>query len=303
MYLPEPRTRFVTVGGVRLHLLDWGGDGGGDPLLLVPGLGQSAHVFRELAPAFTGGRRVLALSPRAHGESEMPQGGYAVADFAAELEGVLDALEIEAAVLAAHSGAGAGATRLAAERPERVRGIVYLDGTQDYAGWSEVQRLAPVEPPARPAPADDAALREWFRRYYYGFWCDALEADWRARPSAFEGMRRWARVSQLVDDAAVHPQPYVRLRCPALALVGVETVETLFPWLGEGDRGVRARAAEFLRSVRRPWRRAGAERFLCDAERGSLTEIPGGHFFFLTERARTVDEMGAFLDTLGRSEP
>jgi len=302
MNLPEPRTRFVTVDGVRLHLLEWGGGGGGDPLLLVPGLGQSAHVYRELAPAFTDGRRVLALSPRAHGESEMPQGGYAVADFAAELEGVLDALEIDVAVVAAHSGAGAGATRLAAERPERVAGMVYLDGTQDYSGWGEVQRLTPVQPPARPAPRDDAAMREWFRRCYFGFWCEALEADWRARPIPSEGMRRWARLSELVDDAAVHPQPYARLRCPALALVGVETVETQFPWLA-GDEGGRARAAEFMRSVRRPWRAAGAERFLRETERGRLAEIPGGHFFFLVERARTIDEMRAFLDTLGRSEP
>ncbi len=302
MNLPEPRTRFVTVGGVRLHLLEWGG-GGGDPLVFVPGLGQSAHVFRELAPAFAEGRRVVALSPRAHGESEMPQGGYSVADFAAELEGALDALGIGTAVLVPHSAAGAAATRLAAERPERVRGIVYLDGTQDYTGWSTVQELTPLRAPERPPPSDDAAMRAWFRRCYFGFWCEALEADWAARPSASEGLRRWARVSQLVDDFALHPQPYARLRCPALALVGVDTVETQFPWLEADDAGGRARAAEFLRSVRRPWRRAGAERFLRETERGRLAEIPGGHFFFLVERARTIEEIGAFLGTLGRSEP
>jgi hypothetical protein len=44
-------------------------------------------------------------------------------------------------------------------------------------------------------------------------------------------------------------------------------------------------------------------RELCETERGRLAEIPGEHFFFLVERARTTDEMRAFLDTLGRSEP
>ena len=43
------RERFVVVaGGVRLQILDWGGQG--PVLLFVPGLGQTAHIFDGLAP-------------------------------------------------------------------------------------------------------------------------------------------------------------------------------------------------------------------------------------------------------------
>ena len=43
-----PTDQFVILDGVRFHYLDWGGDG--DPLLLLAGLGCTAHVFAELAP-------------------------------------------------------------------------------------------------------------------------------------------------------------------------------------------------------------------------------------------------------------
>ena len=39
---------FAVVNGVRLQYLDWGG--GGDPLVLVHGLGDSPHLFDDLAP-------------------------------------------------------------------------------------------------------------------------------------------------------------------------------------------------------------------------------------------------------------
>ena len=47
-----PTGAFVSRGGVRLHVLRW--EGPGPALVLLPGLGQSAHVFRELAPALAG---------------------------------------------------------------------------------------------------------------------------------------------------------------------------------------------------------------------------------------------------------
>ena len=60
-----PSDQFVTLDGVRFHYLDWGGDG--DPLLLLAGLGCTAHVFAELAPHLTDRFRVLALTRRGHG--------------------------------------------------------------------------------------------------------------------------------------------------------------------------------------------------------------------------------------------
>jgi pimeloyl-ACP methyl ester carboxylesterase len=68
------KTGFVTVNGVRLHYLDWGGVG--QALLFLHGSGDTAHIYDLVAPKFTNDFRVLALTRRGHGESEIPDDGY-----------------------------------------------------------------------------------------------------------------------------------------------------------------------------------------------------------------------------------
>ena len=67
------KSRFITVNGVRLHYLDWGGKG--DTMLFLHGLGDTAHIYDDLAPKFTNQFRVLGLTRRGHGQSEKPEAG------------------------------------------------------------------------------------------------------------------------------------------------------------------------------------------------------------------------------------
>ena len=287
-----PVSGFVAAAGVRLHFLDWGGDG--PPLVLLPGLGQSAHVFRDLAAALADRMRVLALTPRAHGESDAPEGRYRVAMLAGDARAFLDALGIESAALGAHSFSGAVATRLAADHPERVSRIVYLDAVTDYAGMGGVQARSPARPPHLSPKADADAERAWLARYYYGAWSDALEADFQARPPRADAAHRRELLSPVVDDAAGHPAPYARLRCPTLALVAAESVDTVFGWLDAGDER-RERARDYLATVRDPWRRAEVERFCREAPNARVVYVPGHHFLFVSSRDAVAREMRAFL--------
>src|SRR3954468_7461143 len=68
------KSGFVTVSGVKLHYLDWGGKG--KVLLFLTGLGNSAHIFDDIAPKFTDRFHVLALTRRGHGQSDQPAAGY-----------------------------------------------------------------------------------------------------------------------------------------------------------------------------------------------------------------------------------
>src|SRR5437763_7612373 len=60
--------------GVRLHYLDFGGIG--PALLLLAGLGNTAHAFDNFAPSFTDRFHVVALTRRGFGESSHPPEGY-----------------------------------------------------------------------------------------------------------------------------------------------------------------------------------------------------------------------------------
>ncbi|HVH11718.1 MAG TPA: alpha/beta fold hydrolase, partial [Longimicrobium sp.] len=196
----EPRTIRVDAGGVRLHGLEWGetgeaGESGEEPLVLLPGLGQSAHVYRMLAPALATDRRVVALTPRAHGGSATPPSGYTVAHLAGDVRDAIDALGITRATVVAHSASGAVATRLAADEPMRVGRLVYLDGIYDYAGRAQMVTRNPFPPPPRPVFGRPAENRAWLRRYALaGFWCEALEADLAARRPAGEEADRLERL-------------------------------------------------------------------------------------------------------------
>src|SRR5687767_833152 len=64
---------FVTVNGVKLHYLDWGGKG--ETMLFLHGLGDTPHIYDLIAPKFTNEFRVLGLTRRGHGQSDKPDTG------------------------------------------------------------------------------------------------------------------------------------------------------------------------------------------------------------------------------------
>lgn len=288
----EPETRRVDAGGAGLHVLDWGG--GGVPIVLLPGMGQSAHIFRALVPALGPRFRAVALTPRGHGESDTPETGYTLARLAADAAAVMDALAIGRAAVVGHSVGGAVAARLAADAPERVSHLVCLDALTDYASLGRIAVKAPVRPPVLPAGASDAVQRAWHRAFAYGLWNEAVEADWRAHPTAAVRRHRRELLADLLDDAVHAPHPFASIACPVLALMARESLETQFPWLASGDPR-RAAAEAYLRDVRTPWRRASAERFRREARHGRVAEVPGNHFFFLSAPARTAAEIRGFL--------
>jgi pimeloyl-ACP methyl ester carboxylesterase len=290
-----PQAGFVDAAGTRLHTLSWGGEG--DALVFVPGGGQSAHVFSGIAPAFTGTHRVLGVSPRGHGRSDTPPDGYTVRGFADDLGRALDALEAPRAVLVAHSVAGVVVTRFAADHPERVAAVVYLDALVDYAELSRLQGKNPVKPPPLfPFGADPSATeKDWLRRYYYPQWTDELEAEWRTRPAYDVVRRRRVLLAQYADDASREPRRYAALPAPALAIVSEETVDTVYPWLAADDTVRRRRADEHLRGARAAWRRAEVARFAQEAPRARVVAFPAHHFAFVFQRERVVPEVRRFL--------
>ena len=67
--------QFVAVeDGVRLEVLDWGGSG--RPIVLLAGLGFSAHVFDGFAEKLTDTYHVYGITRRGYGASSRPKSGY-----------------------------------------------------------------------------------------------------------------------------------------------------------------------------------------------------------------------------------
>jgi non-heme chloroperoxidase len=128
---PSPHTiQLVTVDdNVKLEVLDWGGSG--RPLVLLAGLGNTAHVFDEFAPKLTPEYHVYGITRRGYGASSAPASGYSADRRGDDVLDVLDTLKIDRPVLVGHSIAGDELSSVGTRHPERVAGLVYLD-----AGYS-----------------------------------------------------------------------------------------------------------------------------------------------------------------------
>ena len=87
------KSEFITVNSVKLHYLDWGGVG--ETLLFLHGMSDTAHFYDDFAPKFTNQFRVLGLTRRGHGESEMAAKGYDTAMLVEDIRQFLDALKIQ----------------------------------------------------------------------------------------------------------------------------------------------------------------------------------------------------------------
>ncbi|HVJ91276.1 MAG TPA: alpha/beta hydrolase, partial [Labilithrix sp.] len=70
--------------------------------------------------------RFVAMSQRGHGDSERPETGYRMDDFAADVIGLMDALGIENATLVGHSMGSLVAQTVATRYPTRVNGLVLI---------------------------------------------------------------------------------------------------------------------------------------------------------------------------------
>lgn len=109
--------------GLRLSYAHQGG--AADPaVVLLPGPTDSWRSYQPVLERLPGETHAIAVSQRGHGDSDKPNSGYRVEDFAADVVPLLDACGIERAVLAGHSGSCLVARRVALDHPERVAGLV-----------------------------------------------------------------------------------------------------------------------------------------------------------------------------------
>ena len=130
---PSPhRVQFVTVDDrVQLEVLDWGG--AGRPVVLLSGLGDTAHVFDEFAPKLTADHHVYGVTRRGYGASSVPASGYTADRLGDDVLVVLDSLKLTGPVLIGHSAAGQELSSVGSRRPDRIAGLVYLEALYSYA--------------------------------------------------------------------------------------------------------------------------------------------------------------------------
>ena len=95
----------IDSNGLSLHYEDSAGDG--RPVVLIHGWPLSGASWSEQVDALTGaGYRVVTYDRRGFGESDKPATGYTYDEFAADLAGLLDGLDLHDVSLVGFSMGG-----------------------------------------------------------------------------------------------------------------------------------------------------------------------------------------------------
>jgi non-heme chloroperoxidase len=297
------RTGAVTVDGVRIEYLDWGG--AGPALVFFPGFGSSAHVFDGFAPRFADRHRAVAVSRVGFGGSDQPErDGYSLAARVEQVRAVLDALGLRRAVLAGHSLGGDEITAFAARYPERTAGLVYLDAARGHVGaFTAEQALLPfltAAPTSTPADLAGPAAYQAFVRRLRGVELPLGEVLATMRvdsAGAVRGSRTPARVFQAIRAHTTFLD-YTGVRAPALALYADWTSAADGLAYLAADSAANARATAVMDSAIGPWEAGERARFAREVPRARVVAFASHHYQFLSHPAETERLIREFLATV-----
>lgn len=306
---PSPhQTRWVTVeSSIRLEVLDWGGAG---PPLVLLGCYLSAHAYDEFAPKLTDRFHVYGITRRGIGASDQPAAGYSVQRSADDLLEALDALKLARSVVLGTSCAGRVQTVFAAQHPERLLGLVYLDGASDPLTTAEeyappMPDLSTVPRQAEPLDALDtssfAANRTAMRRSRgFAFPEAELRQQYAANADGSMGASRLSPEIRraITVDARIRPD-YTRIRTPVLAMYQAqgtfEEVAAQYVVRTDQERAALRQMYDATRALYALWQR----QLRAAVPAARIVDLPGANvYMFLTHEADVLREVRTFAATL-----
>jgi non-heme chloroperoxidase len=300
---PRHATQLITVDkDVKLEVLDWGGSG--RPLVLLTGLGNSAHIFDQFAPKLTASYHVYGISRRGFGASSSPESGYEADRLGDDVLVVVDALKLNRPVLAGHSIAGEELSSIGSRHSEKVSGLIYLDAGYAYALYDsargnftidlrdlekKLEQLEPGKQPKDPKqlvqdlletslPAFEKQLREMQKN---------IAAAPAPAPSASPPPRPLFAAGAIISGQ----QKYSDIRVPTLAIFALP--HSTSPAVRNDPKKLaeyEMREEEFVGAQAKAFERLPSAR---------VVRLPfASHYVFFSNEADVLREMNAFIGSL-----
>jgi pimeloyl-ACP methyl ester carboxylesterase len=293
--------RFVSVEkNVRLEVLDWGGTG--QPVLLLAGGGNTAHVFDEFAPKLATDHHVYGITRRGFGTSGFSTSEHPVDRLRDDVLAVIRGLKLQRPVLVGHSIAGAELSAVANSAPDRVAGLVYLEAAYPYAfedgdgpQMKEFQIGGPRPP--RPGGADLAsfsALQKWDADVY-GFRMPEAEfrQTWDVDSSGRPLKERDFPGSQSFMTIMTTTKTYTRIPVPALVIFASPHAPE--NWMVKStDPAVREASSAYFTAIDASTEKQ-ARALEAAVRTARVVRLRGAHYSFLSNQPDTLREMRAFL--------
>ena len=303
---PSPHAiQFVTVDrDVRLEVLDWGGLG--RPVILLPGGGDTAHVFDEFAPKLTANYRVYGITRRGFGASSYAPLKRGADRLGQDVLAVIRALKLKKPVLVGHSIAGVELSSVANLDPKRIAGVVYLEAAYPYAfddgEGPSMKAFQEVPLPKFPSPsASDLrsfnALQKWDAQVY-GFQLPEAEfhQKWDSTSDGQVTNQRDFPGSQYLMTVLMGTKKYVKIPVPTLAIFAIPHVPE--SWMTEStDPSVRQAAGAYFAKIDLLAEKQ-AKAFEDGVPSARVIRQRSTHYVFISNESDVLAEMRAFMGGL-----
>jgi pimeloyl-ACP methyl ester carboxylesterase len=228
--MPRVELRGGELDGLSLHYLVEGG--GGQPVILVHGLGGFAEYWRETIPALAVRSTVYALDLPGFGRSAKPRVPYGPIYLAGALRAFMESLGIGQASIVGHSLGGAVAVTFALMHPLRIDRLALLGavvpGFTYRLSWLPRLALVPGLGEALAACRSPRAVKACLARCFYApsraeldFLVDSFSAE-RMNAAARAAVLACARGlrTECVERRADYQRALATLEMPVLMIHG-----------------------------------------------------------------------------------
>jgi pimeloyl-ACP methyl ester carboxylesterase len=231
----EPDSKFIEVNDITVHYKEMGT--GEITFILLHGFGGSVYSWREVMDDFARRGRVVAYDRPAFGLTERPmpenwvENPYGLKANVELLRGLMDALNIEKAVLVGNSAGGGVAVAFGLEHPERVDSLILVDpgvgggrGPQ-FPAWGlplmwtpQMRHLGQLMMRDYQESLPQTIEREWFDQ-------TKLTDEIRQEPLQIFKIQNWDRAFYELTFAPAYPElrPLLpKLTVPVFIVAGAE---------------------------------------------------------------------------------
>ena len=284
--------------GVRLEVLDWGGTG--RPILLLTGLGDTAHVYDDFAPKLAKQFHVLGITRRGFGASTGGTGlNYSSDRLGDDVIAVIHSLRLARPILAGHSIAGEELSSVGARHPDAVSGLVYLDAAWSYAfdngemtplaTYLQLQKSSP-----RPtfSEADFSSFETWRNADSIGSGVRVPLQEYHQEGEVDASGRVHQRDTGAIADAIfAGTRKYTDLHLPILALIAYPQT------FGAVAAGKEQDAA----GAQREWqlhKRSDAMVFEKHITTAHVVRMRANHSIYISNESAVLREIQLFADSL-----
>jgi pimeloyl-ACP methyl ester carboxylesterase len=136
----EPKSGSININGLRLHSLDWSGDG--EPIVVLHATGFLGRIYAPIASALTPIGHVYSYDQRGHGDSSpAPDGQYDWQRTMDDLAAFISAMGFRGVRAFGHSAGATAIGSLACERPDLIsravlaEPVIFESPTAPELGW------------------------------------------------------------------------------------------------------------------------------------------------------------------------